>query len=349
MLERRKNGFDSAVEFLPLKIQDRIKSISDAFKFDTTEIRLNLGSPIQILARGRLVSVGGAAVSKRELDESMITLTENSFHSHQQELKEGFISIPGGHRAGIAATASYNEQGDLIGLRDINGIVLRISHSPDENAARTAKRLIADGVCGLLIAGTPGSGKTTLIRAVSKLLSDRGERVVLIDERCEMQADQNGACRLTGYEKSKGIMMALRALSPSVIICDELGGEEDAKSILWALNCGVSVIGTAHAKSISELFMRKGTASLIESGAFKRLAVLDSEKIGEIAEVMEHDGKAYRRCDADNLWSAYRTDSWEERTAEDILNRAGDTISSHGKAEAFVFGNEDEGAFAICL
>lgn len=345
----REMDFDIAAGFLSPKLRDRLMTVPPALKSDSTEIRVNLGVPLCVFANGRLVPVGNEEVSQEDIATSLLTLTENSFHTHQRELCGGFISLPGGHRAGIAATAAYSASGLLQGVREVTAIVLRIAHKPDERAYKAAEKLIGVYTVGTLIAGKPGSGKTTFLRAAADVLCRRGERVAASDERGELTTEQKEVCRLTGYPKSEGIIIALRALSPSVIICDELGGEDDAKSILWALNCGVPVIGTAHASGMDELFRRKGTAALLKSGAFTRIAILDDKNVGELREVFEGDGKDYRRVYHSDMRDAHGNEYGAERTACRILDRACDTFPCYGETAPFLFRDEDRGAFAVSL
>jgi stage III sporulation protein AA len=345
-----RTAYDEAVSHLCPAVRDVLRAVPIPYRESATEVRLLLGRPPVLLCGGNEIEQSGPAVTEEMLIESVISLTGYSVQAHQNELAQGFLSVAGGHRAGLAGTAVFGGGQTLQGIRDYNAIVLRIAHDGGETCAQTAKQLLSGGICGMLLAGIPGSGKTTLLKAISKELAVRGVRTVLIDERGEFSTLE-GVCRLTGYPKAQGILMAVRALSPQVILCDELGGEEDTRAVLWALNCGVAVIGTAHADSVAQLRRRRGTQLLLSTGAFPRIAVLDAACPGTVMEVIDDDGDASaRRSNPAPHWiDGGRRPDGQPMPTEDCGVGAGNSVSCDRAAEAALYDDTDRSASALCL
>ena len=132
-------------------------------------------------------------------------------------------------------------------------------------------------------------------------------KLSIIDERGEIAAvyvwePQNDIGRFSdvfdGYPKPIGILTAIRVMSPQVIVCDEIGNEEECKELISSVNSGVNIIASAHAGSIDELYQRKHIMSLIESGVFTEIIVLDNgANIGRIKsriKVVSHNDKNNR-------------------------------------------------------
>ena len=145
-----------------------------------------------------------------------------------------------------------------------------------------------------MIIGPPLSGKTTFVRDVSVNLSDgmkypyfEGCDVTLIDERGEISSVFNGVPQmyvgrrtdvLSYCMKREGFLMSIRALSPKVIISDELGSKDDFEIVQYALKSGVNIITTAHGFSIEDLKKNIYMRSIIENNFFDRALILKSSK-----------------------------------------------------------------------
>jgi stage III sporulation protein AA len=298
-------------------------------KAHAQEIRLRIGRPIMLsLPYGPVfISLSGEPAfklrsglliaEKANIDEAFRLICDCSVHSHQREIKNGFVTLRGGHRAGICGTAVLDGD-EVSNIRDISSINLRIARDIAGAADKTVKALLTDGgVSGALIFGPPGCGKTTVLRDLARQLSSGGRgarmfRVAVIDERGEIAATfqgqpQNdlGPCCdvLDGYPKGEGIMQAVRCLSPDVVICDEIGGEADEKAVEFSLNAGVTVIASAHAGSLRELLARPQTARLIACGAFKTAVHLSGrEHPGVVTDVYGEDCFKKAIGNDQNIW-----------------------------------------------
>ena len=147
-------------------------------------------------------------------------------------------------------------------------------------------------------------GKTTVLRDIARQLSNgvfgaQGKRVCIIDERAEIAGAVNGVAQLDvglrtdvldACPKAKGMMMALRSLSPEVLITDELGSEEDAAAVLEAAFAGVKVIASAHGQDQKDVWNRKGLAVLLEERAFARILILGGQA-GQLLKVLDEQGR----------------------------------------------------------
>ena len=122
----------------------------------------------------------------------------------------------------------------------------------------------------ILISGGTGTGKTTLLNALSQFIGSE-ERVIVIEDTSEIQMEKDNLVRLEGRREQPGLpavsirdlLKTTLRLRPDRIIVGEIRGGE-AFDFLQALNTGHSgSMSTIHANSAPEALSRLGTCVLM--------------------------------------------------------------------------------------
>lgn len=295
---QKEERFDMAADGVNERIRASLKALPPDVKKQAQEIRLRVGRPVTICCpngifflkkRGGLNCIPDSddlTADRGDLEASFRILCSYSVYSHESEIRGGYVTIQGGHRAGICGTAVM-QNGQIAGMRDISSINIRIAREIPGCADSILSLLKENVTRGLLLAGPPASGKTTILRDLARQLSSgtRGNirKIAVVDERGEIAASCGGVPQnnvglccdvLDGYPKAEGIMLAVRSLSPQVVICDELGTERETYAVEQSLNAGVGVVASMHAGNAEELMKRRQAAQLLRTGAFPYVAVL---------------------------------------------------------------------------
>ncbi len=297
-MENQKR-FESVLYAVSDRILNLLKNLSPCVKSNTSEIRLRAGLPLALTVSGETVFVrqNGQTqffisndlfkVTKEDLEESFKKLCNCSVYAHEKELQNGFIVMKNGCRAGVCG--KLNSDGFM---QDISSLNLRIAREIFGCANDILKTYTSGG---LLIAGPPCSGKTTVLRDLVRQLSNGNsgkiKRVCVIDSRCEISGSSDGNSIndlgpatdvLISEDKAAGIEIALRTMFPDVIAFDEIGTVAELKSVSDSFCSGVDIITTAHIGSLDELTTRNVTASLLKSGAISFVALLPKLHGGQI-------------------------------------------------------------------
>lgn len=308
-MKDRSECYTSAVKMLCAELSGVLLRIPEAKKQTVQEIRLRSGKPTALSdgTETLFVCQDGSIVysperaficTRRHIYDTFRQLCGFSVYSRQEEIRNGYITIKGGHRVGLCGTASL-KGGEIASVTDITSLNIRIARQIAGSSAHVLEK-ITPLSGGVLIAGAPSTGKTTLLRDIASRLSTglgcRIMRTCVIDERGELSgsSEENGGIDLglcdilRGYPKGEGIMQAVRSLSPQVIICDEVGTEDDCHAVAQGANAGAHIIASIHAPSVNELMRRSQAKRLIETGAFRTLVLLDStDHPGRAAEITE--------------------------------------------------------------
>lgn len=263
---------------------------------DTVEIRLRINSPILVKKiKNNLFLDENYKVSKRDIDDTVANLTRNSIHAFEKEIKSGYITIEGGHRVGLGGDCIYDGE-NFKGFKNITSLNIRIAREYKGCSENSIKYFInsSKNIYNTLIIGPPLSGKTTFIRDLCANLSDgvrnpyfEGCDITLIDERGEISAIYNGVPQmyvggrtdvLSYCMKKEGFVMGIRALSPKIIISDELGSKDDFEILQYALKSGVNIITTAHGFSIEDVKKNLYMKTIIDNNFFDRAIILKNNK-----------------------------------------------------------------------
>lgn len=291
--------FDEASKSLGTKLYKLLSALDEHTKANTQEVRLRSDCRINLRINGELKTLEHLPIiTPPMLREAFESICGYSVYAHQQEIAKGYITVRGGHRAGICGTA-VTAEGQVTMLRNITSVNLRIARSFRGCSAQLFSHISFDTPCGILITGAPMSGKTTLLRDIAASLSkgQTGRRyaVSVIDERGELAAVHDStpqyecirACDvLSGYPKGEAITAAVRSMSPEIIVCDEIGTVSEAQAISEGLNAGVSIIASVHAHSEDELLRRPVISQLLITGAFEYIALLSRNPMN-IAKIIK--------------------------------------------------------------
>lgn len=192
-------------------------------------------------------------------------------------VSQGYITAAGGHRIGLCGEAVVHN-GEVKGLRKVRDLCIRVARDFPG---------IAGGISGpgqsALILGAPGWGKTTLLRDLIRRRSDAGEHIAVVDERGELFPDDSfprGRCTdvVSGCTKAQGIDSLLKTMGPDCIAVDEITSQSDCEAIQKAVGCGVSLLATAHGRSLSDLKSRPIYRPLLETPLVECVLVLRKDK-----------------------------------------------------------------------
>ncbi len=262
-----------------------------------SEIRMRINQPIMLDCGEKILFADKIPpVTRADIDSTMALLSDYSLNSIRDKLCKGFIPLRYGCRAGIAGQVIIkNNKVDF--QKDISSIVFRIAHEKIGCADKIINKIVSNKhIYNTLIISPPAMGKTTLLRDTARILGN-SFNVTIIDERSEIASIYNGAAQfdigkrtdiINSCPKSIGISIAVRSLSPDVIITDEIGLEEDASALLECATSGVSFIATLHAKNIEDVKKRLFVKPLIDNNVIEKLIILgNSSGVGTIEYITE--------------------------------------------------------------
>lgn len=296
-----------------------IRIVLDKLELDyrkLQEIRLRTLQPLLIIYQGKefFVNEKGKLCSSQEdaycispkgVKETIEYVARYSLYAYEEELRQGYITIQGGHRVGVAGKIVVDGN-KIKAIKHISFINIRFTHQI-KGCATKILPYVRSGqkVCHTLIISPPRCGKTTLLRDLIRQLSNGfegspGHTVGVVDERseisgCYLGVPQNDVGIRTDVldccPKAAGMMMLVRSMAPAIIAVDEIGSREDIHAIESVIHCGCKLLATIHGNSLEDIRQKPLLERLVNERVFERYIVLHNQKeVGEIKTVFDNRG-----------------------------------------------------------
>ena len=302
-------------------VRDVLEGLSLEFE-QLQEIRMRVDTPLFLWYGNREYGVtkggqlgqagreGLRRISERELRETVECMGNYSLYAFEDEIRQGFLTVRGGHRVGLAGKAVM-ENGNLKTLKYISALNVRFAHQIKGCGEKVLPFLFEEErLCHSLLISPPRGGETTLLRELVRLLSDGagtvpGRNVGVVDERGEIGACYQGIPQndlgartdvLDCCPKALGMMMLIRSMAPQVVAVDEIGSREDLEAVEYAAGCGGGGGGGGQGGGVGESRGKPGLGALVRGGLFGRLVLLgNGEQAGRVREIRDGEGRLVQK------------------------------------------------------
>lgn len=302
-MEEAALRFIQAAALLPPRQRRALEALSQKDQAVAEELRLRVGQPMTVLFPDGERPVEACPEKIRTEDVSLVMeiATQASAHTVLDRIRNGFVTVQGGHRIGICGSAVIRD-GTVSNFRAISSLAVRIARAVPGAAAGVLPKLTEGGLHSTLILSPPGRGKTTLLRDLIRMISS-GEgmdprRVGVADERGELCAMYRGIPQMEvgprtdvidGCSKEEGLLMLLRGMNPQVLAADEITAPGDIAALETAANCGVTLLATAHGTGIGDLEARPLYRRLLSLRIFQKTVLIHTESGVRRFEVLPLD------------------------------------------------------------
>lgn len=288
---------------------------------DLYEIRLRVQQPLLLVYKGEeyFIEHNGKVsrqlksayhVTEQDIKESLNYITGYSLYAFEDEIRQGFLTVPGGHRIGIAGQVVLDGPG-IKSVKNISYINVRLAHEVMGCAGLVMPFLYEQGqVCHTLIISPPGCGKTTLLRDIIRQVSNGSDRhpgcsVGVVDERSEIAGSYRGVPQndvgirtdvLDCCPKAEGMMMLIRSMAPRVVAVDEIGDYEDIRAIESVIHCGCTLMATMHGSSMEDIKQKPLLERLMDEKIFQRYILLAKKtRAGVVQAIFDERGTCLYR------------------------------------------------------
>ncbi|MBO5292621.1 MAG: stage III sporulation protein AA [Lachnospiraceae bacterium] len=231
-------------------------------------------------------------MGNRELQAILNHICQYSLYAYEDEIRQGYLTVPGGHRIGLAGQVVLEGKESIRTMKYIGYMNIRISREVLGAADSLLPFLYDRGnFRNVMLISPPGCGKTTLLRDLIRQVSDGnrygdGRTVGVVDERSELagaylgRAQNNLGIRtdvLDACPKSVGMLLLIRSMAPRVIAIDELGEREDIQALQQAALSGTGLMVTVHGEGVEDIKRRIFLQEILKKRLFQRFVVLKKE------------------------------------------------------------------------
>ncbi len=281
------------LDFLPQNVKQSLTHLNLQFVY---ELRIRADKPITVNYQGKYAYLGSYGLTNRkenalrcdkeEIGECVFRAGKYSVYSVEEQIRQGFLTAECGERIGLAGEFVL-ERGQPLAMRNFTSLCVRVPHEVYGSATEIYQRCMSDRVRSLLLMSPPGLGKTTILRDLCRIISEKtGKNLLVCDERGEISVgDVGDSGDVVRYaDKATAFEAGVRAMRPDLIVTDELSAG-DCQALERAIVAGVRVIASAHfshMNRVKEPFL----------GLFERFVLLDEREIGKIKGIYDEEGRA---------------------------------------------------------